>query len=179
MLTDHTTTIRTSVKDVQFKLMLTVALMIVVTFLFLCSVYATLVPDFTVPLSLIGAFGVMYLSGSSINNLTLIALTIATGSVVDDVIVMVEGIVRHLEQDDSPLEAALEGSEQIGFTIVSLTFLLIAMPIPLLFMDNVAGRLFRKFVITLAVTILISNFVSLTLTSMFSARLLRYVDEDQ
>ncbi|MBE1188312.1 efflux RND transporter permease subunit, partial [Escherichia coli] len=142
-------------------------------------VYATLIPSFAVPLSLIGTFGVMYLSGFSINNLTLMALTIATGFVVDDAIVMVENIARYLEQGDSPLEAALKGSKQIGFTIISLTFSLIAVLIPLLFMGDVAGRLFREFAITLAVAILISGFVSLTLTPMLSAKLLRHIDEDQ
>ncbi|AID85191.1 multidrug transporter [Pseudomonas aeruginosa VRFPA04] len=179
VLTDRTTTIRASVKDVQFELALAVALVVMVTFLFLRNVYATLIPSFAVPLSLIGTFGVMYLSGFSINNLTLMALTIATGFVVDDAIVMVENIARYLEQGDSPLEAALKGSKQIGFTIISLTFSLIAVLIPLLFMGDVAGRLFREFAITLAVAILISGFVSLTLTPMLSAKLLRHVDEDQ
>lgn len=160
VLTDRTTTIRASVKDVQFELALAVALVVMVTFLFLRNVYATLIPSFAVPLSLIGTFGVMYLSGFSINNLTLMALTIATGFVVDDAIVMVENIARYLEQGDSPLEAALKGSKQIGFTIISLTFSLIAVLIPLLFMGDVAGRLFREFAITLAVAILISGFVS-------------------
>lgn len=179
VLTDRTTTIRASVKDVQFELALAVALVVMVTFLFLRNVYATLIPSFAVPLSLIGTFGVMYLSGFSINNLTLMALTIATGFVVDDAIVMVENIARYLEQGDSPLEAALKGSKQIGFTIISLTFSLIAVLIPLLFMGDVAGRLFREFAITLAVAILISGFVSLTLTPMLSAKLLRHIDEDQ
>lgn len=147
-------------QDVQFELALAVALVVMVTFLFLRNVYATLIPSFAVPLSLIGTFGVMYLSGFSINNLTLMALTIATGFVVDDAIVMVENIARYLEQGDSPLEAALKGSKQIGFTIISLTFSLIAVLIPLLFMGDVAGRLFREFAITLAVAILISGFVS-------------------
>ncbi len=160
VLTDRTTTIRASVKDVQFELALAVALVVMVTFLFLRNVYATLIPSFAVPLSLIGTFGVMYLSGFSINNLTLMALTIATGFVVDDAIVMVENIARYLEQGDSPLEAALKSSKQIGFTIISLTFSLIAVLIPLLFMGDVAGRLFREFAITLAVAILISGFVS-------------------
>ncbi len=160
VLTDRTITIRASVKDVQFELALAVALVVMVTFLFLRNVYATLIPSFAVPLSLIGTFGVMYLSGFSINNLTLMALTIATGFVVDDAIVMVENIARYLEQGDSPLEAALKGSKQIGFTIISLTFSLIAVLIPLLFMGDVAGRLFREFAITLAVAILISGFVS-------------------
>ena len=163
----------------QFELALAVALVVMVTFLFLRNVYATLIPSFAVPLSLIGTFGVMYLSGFSINNLTLMALTIATGFVVDDAIVMVENIARYLEQGDSPLEAALKGSKQIGFTIISLTFSLIAVLIPLLFMGDVAGRLFREFAITLAVAILISGFVSLTLTPMLSAKLLRHIDEDQ
>ncbi|MNO69859.1 Multidrug resistance protein MdtB [compost metagenome] len=179
VLTDRTTTIRASVKDVQFELMLAVALVVMVTFLFLRNISATLIPSFAVPLSLIGTFGVMYLSGFSINNLTLMALTIATGFVVDDAIVMVENIARYLEKGDSPLQAALKGSKQIGFTIISLTFSLIAVLIPLLFMGDVAGRLFREFAITLAVAILISGFVSLTLTPMLSAKLLRHVNPEQ
>ncbi|MFZ5959261.1 MdtB/MuxB family multidrug efflux RND transporter permease subunit [Pseudomonas sp. QL9] len=179
VLTDRTTTIRASVKDVQFELFLAVCLVVMVTFLFLRNLSATLIPSFAVPLSLIGTFGVMYLAGFSINNLTLMALTIATGFVVDDAIVMVENIARYLEQGDSPLEAALKGSKQIGFTIISLTFSLIAVLIPLLFMGDVAGRLFREFAITLAVAILISGFVSLTLTPMLSAKLLRHIEPEQ
>ncbi|MDF3932352.1 MdtB/MuxB family multidrug efflux RND transporter permease subunit [Pseudomonas citronellolis] len=179
VLTDRTTTIRASVKDVQFELFLAVCLVVMVTFLFLRNLSATLIPSFAVPLSLIGTFGVMYLAGFSINNLTLMALTIATGFVVDDAIVMVENIARYLEQGDSPLEAALKGSRQIGFTIISLTFSLIAVLIPLLFMGDVAGRLFREFAVTLAVAILISGFVSLTLTPMLAAKLLKHIEPEQ
>jgi len=179
VLTDRTTTIRASVADVQFELFLAVCLVVMVTFLFLRNISATLIPSFAVPLSLIGTFGVMYLAGFSINNLTLMALTIATGFVVDDAIVMVENIARYLEKGDPPLEAALKGSKQIGFTIISLTFSLIAVLIPLLFMGDVAGRLFREFAITLAVAILISGFVSLTLTPMLSAKLLRHVEPEK
>ncbi|MCP1605001.1 MdtB/MuxB family multidrug efflux RND transporter permease subunit [Pseudomonas citronellolis] len=179
VLTDRTTTIRASVADVQFELFLAVSLVVMVTFLFLRNLSATLIPSFAVPLSLIGTFGVMYLAGFSINNLTLMALTIATGFVVDDAIVMVENIARYLEQGDSPLEAALKGSRQIGFTIISLTFSLIAVLIPLLFMGDVAGRLFREFAVTLAVAILISGFVSLTLTPMLAAKLLKHIEPEQ
>ncbi|KSW22041.1 MULTISPECIES: MdtB/MuxB family multidrug efflux RND transporter permease subunit [unclassified Pseudomonas] len=179
VLTDRTTTIRASVADVQFELFLAVCLVVMVTFLFLRNLSATLIPSFAVPLSLIGTFGVMYLAGFSINNLTLMALTIATGFVVDDAIVMVENIARYLEQGDSPLDAALKGSRQIGFTIISLTFSLIAVLIPLLFMGDVAGRLFREFAVTLAVAILISGFVSLTLTPMLAAKLLKHIEPEQ
>ncbi|HEY2817225.1 MAG TPA: MdtB/MuxB family multidrug efflux RND transporter permease subunit [Casimicrobiaceae bacterium] len=179
ILTDRTTTIRASVRDVEFELMLAVALVVMVIFLFLRSVPATVIPAVAVPLSLIGTFGIMYLAGFSINNLTLMALTIATGFVVDDAIVMIENISRFVERGDSPLEAALEGSKQIGFTIISLTISLIAVLIPLLFMGDVVGRLFREFAITLAVSILISAVVSLTLTPMMCARLLRRVPEEQ
>ncbi|WP_137819799.1 MdtB/MuxB family multidrug efflux RND transporter permease subunit [Pseudomonas sp. 2FG] len=177
VLTDRTTTIRASVADVQFELVLAVCLVVMVTFLFLRNFSATLIPSLAVPLSLIGTFGVMYLAGFSVNNLSLMALTIATGFVVDDAIVMVENITRYLEQGDGPLEAALKGSKQIGFTIISLTFSLIAVLIPLLFMGDVAGRLFREFAITLAVAILISGIVSLTLTPMLCAKLLRHIPE--
>jgi multidrug efflux pump len=172
-LTDRTVTIRASVKEVQFELMLAVALVIMVIFLFLRSVPATLIPGVAVPLSLVGTFGAMYLAGFSINNLTLMALTIATGFVVDDAIVMIENISRYIERGESPLQAALKGSAQIGFTIISLTFSLIAVLIPLLFMREVVGRLFREFAVTLAVSILISAVVSLTLTPMLCAKLLR------
>jgi multidrug efflux pump len=172
LLTDRTTTIRASVRDVQFELLLAVALVVMVIFLFLRNVPATLIPGVAVPLSLIGTFGVMYLAGFSINNLTLMALTIATGFVVDDAIVMIENISRYVEAGESPMQAALKGSEQIGFTIISLTFSLIAVLIPLLFMGDVVGRLFREFAVTLAVSILISALVSLTLTPMMCARLL-------
>jgi multidrug efflux pump len=179
VLTDRTTTIRASVRDVQYELMLAVALVVMVIFLFLRNLKATLIPAVAVPLSLIGTFGVMYLAGFSINNLTLMALTIATGFVVDDAIVMIENISRFVEKGDAPLEAALKGSKQIGFTIISLTISLIAVLIPLLFMGDVVGRLFREFAITLAVSILISAVVSLTLTPMMSARLLQRVPEEK
>jgi multidrug efflux pump len=174
VLTDRTISIRASVRDVQFELMLAVALVIMVIFLFLRTLSATVIPAAAVPLSLVGTFGVMYLMGFSLNNLTLMALTISTGFVVDDAIVMIENIARYIEQGDSPLEAALKGSKQIAFTILSLTISLIAVLIPLLFMGDVVGRLFREFAITLSVTILISAVVSLTLTPMMCARLLRH-----
>jgi multidrug efflux pump len=174
VLTDRTTTIRASVADVQFELMLTVALVVMVMFLFLRSLSATVIPSIAVPISLVGTFGVMYLLGYSLNNLTLMALTISTGFVVDDAIVMIENIARYIEEGESPLRAALKGSEQIGFTIVSLTVSLIAVLIPLLFMGDVVGRLFREFAVTLSVTILVSAVVSLTLTPMMCAKLLRH-----
>jgi multidrug efflux pump len=176
ILTDRTQTIRASVRDVQFELMLTVALVVMVIFLFLRNLSATVIPSVAVPLSLVGTFGVMYLLGYSLNNLSLMALTISTGFVVDDAIVMIENIDRYLEQGDSPLEAALKGSGQIGFTIVSLTVSLIAVLIPLLFMGDIVGRLFREFAVTLAVTILVSAVVSLTLTPMMCAKLLKQKD---
>ena len=171
-LTDRTVTIRASVHDVQFELLLAVALVVMVIFLFLRNIPATIIPGVAVPLSLIGTFAVMYLAGFSINNLTLMALTIATGFVVDDAIVVIENISRYIERGETPLKAALKGSEQIGFTIISLTFSLVAVLIPLLFMSDVVGRLFREFAITLAVAILISALVSLTLTPMMCAKLL-------
>jgi multidrug efflux pump len=173
MLTDRTTTIRASIHDVQFELALAVALVVMVIFLFLRNIPATVIPALSVPLSLIGTFAVMYLAHFSLNNLSLMALTIATGFVVDDAIVMIENIARFLEQGDKPLDAALKGSKQIGFTIISLTVSLVAVLIPLLFMQDVVGRLFREFAATLAVTILISAVVSLTLVPMMCARLLR------
>jgi multidrug efflux pump len=176
-LTDMTTTIRASVKDVEFSLMLTIGLVVMVIFLFLRTVSATIIPSVAVPLSLVGTFGVMYLLGYSLNNLTLMALTISTGFVVDDAIVMIENIARYIEQGDKPLEAALKGAEQIGFTIISLTISLIAVLIPLLFMGDIVGRLFREFAVTLSVTILMSAIVSLTLTPMMSARLLKHTPE--
>ncbi len=179
VLTDRTVTIRASVQDVEFELMLTIALVVMVIFLFLRSLSATVIPSIAVPVSLVGTFGVMYLAGYSLNNLTLMALTIATGFVVDDAIVMIENIVRFLEEGDTPLEAALKGSEQIGFTIVSLTISLIAVLIPLLFMGDIVGRLFREFAITLSVTILVSAVVSLTLTPMMCAKLLRHKADSQ
>ncbi len=179
LLTDRTVTIRASVRDVQFELLLAVALVVMVIFLFLRNVAATIIPSVAVPLSLVGTFAVMYLAGLSINNLTLMALTIATGFVVDDAIVMIENITRHIEAGEPPLAAALKGAEQIGFTIISLTLSLIAVLIPLLFMGDVVGRLFHEFAITLAVAILISAVVSLTLTPMMCARLLRHVPEQE
>jgi multidrug efflux pump len=173
-LTDRTTTIRGSVEDVQFELMLAVALVVLVIFLFLRSPSATVIPAVAVPLSLVGTFAVMYLMGFSLNNLSLMALTIATGFVVDDAIVMIENIARYIEQGETPLQAALTGAAQIGFTILSLTASLIAVLLPLLLMSDVVGRLFREFAITLGVTILISAVVSLTLTPMMCARLLRH-----
>ncbi len=179
LLTDRTTTIRASVHDVQFELMLAVALVVMVIFLFLRTASGTLIPSIAVPLSLVGTFCVMYFAGFSINNLTLMALTVATGFVVDDAIVMIENIARYIEKGEAPLQAALKGAEQIGFTIISLTFSLVAVLIPLLFMGEVVGRLFREFAITLAVAILISAVVSLTLTPMMCARLLRHTPEEQ
>ena len=173
ILTDRTTTIRASVKDVQFSLMLTVALVVMAIFLFLRNVAATIIPSVAVPLSLVGTLGVMYLLGYSLNNLTLMALTISTGFVVDDAIVMIENIVRYMEEGEKPLQAALKGASQIGFTIISLTVSLIAVLIPLLFMGDIVGRLFREFAVTLSVTILVSAVVSLTLTPMMCSRLLR------
>jgi multidrug efflux pump len=177
VLTDRTTTIRASVSDVQFELMLTVALVVMVLFLFLRSLSATVIPSIAVPVSLVGTFGVMYLLGYSLDNLSLMALTISTGFVVDDAIVMIENIARYIEQGESPLQAALKGSEQIGFTIVSLTVSLIAVLIPLLFMGDIVGRLFREFAVTLSVTILVSAVVSLTLTPMMCAKLLRHTPD--
>ncbi len=174
ILTDRTTTIRASVQDVEMELLLTVGLVIIVIFFFLRNLWATIIPAVAVPLSIVGTFGVMYLLGYSLDNLSLMALTISTGFVVDDAIVMIENISRYLEEGDSPLEAALKGSEQIGFTIVSLTVSLIAVLIPLLFMGDIVGRLFREFAVTLAVTILMSAVVSLTLTPMMCAKILRH-----
>ncbi len=177
VLTDRTVTIRASVADTRFELMLAIALVIMVIFIFLRNIPATIIPSFAVPISLIGTFGFMYLAGFSINNLTLMSLTIATGFVVDDAIVVIENISRYVEAGLPPLEAALKGSQQIGFTIISLTFSLIAVLIPLLFMGDVVGRLFREFSITLAVSILISAIVSLTLTPMMCAKLLNSATE--
>jgi multidrug efflux pump len=179
ILTDRTTTIRASVEDVEFELILTVVLVVAVIFVFLRTIPATIIPSVAVPLSLVGTFGVMYLLGYSLNNLTLMALTISTGFVVDDAIVMIENIMRYIEEGVPPLEAALKGSEQIGFTIVSLTVSLIAVLIPLLFMGDIVGRLFREFAVTLAVTIIMSAIVSLTLTPMMCARLLRTQHEHE
>ncbi len=178
-LTDRTTTIRASVQDVEFELMLVIALVVMVIFLFLRTIAATIIPSVAVPLSLVGTFGAMYLLGYSLNNLTLMALTISTGFVVDDAIVMIENIMRYIEEGMQPLEAALKGSAQIGFTIMSLTVSLIAVLIPLLFMGDVVGRLFREFAVTLSVTILVSAVVSLTLTPMMCAKLLRHKEESE
>ncbi len=178
VLTDRTVTIRASVEDVEFELMLAVVLVVLVIFVFLRSARATIIPSLSVPLSLVGTFGAMYMLGFSLNNLSLMALTISSGFVVDDAIVVIENISRYIEEGESPLEAALRGSEQIGFTIISLTISLIAVLIPLLFMGDVVGRLFREFAITLAVTILISAVVSLTLVPMACAKLLKPAAEE-
>ena len=173
-LTDLTTAINASVSDVEFELMLTIALVVMVIFLFLRNLYATIIPFLAVPLSLVGTLGVMYVLGYSLDNLSLMALTISTGFVVDDAIVMIENISRYIEAGDPPMQAALKGAEQIGFTIISLTVSLIAVLIPLLFMGDVVGRLFREFAVTLAVTIILSAVVSLTLTPMMCSRILRH-----
>src|SRR5581483_7436919 len=177
-LTDMTTSIQASVDDVEFELMLTIGLVVLVIFLFLRNLYATIIPSVAVPLSLVGTFAVMYMLGYSLDNLSLMALTISTGFVVDDAIVMIENISRYLEEGMSPMEAALTGASQIGFTIISLTVSLIAVLIPLLFMGDVVGRLFREFAVTLAVTILVSAVVSLTLTPMMCSRILRHTPEE-
>ncbi len=179
ILTDQTTTIRASVHDVEFELMLTIALVVMVIFLFLRSFAATIIPSVAVPLSLVGTFAVMYLLGYSLDNLSLMALTISTGFVVDDAIVMIENISRYIEQGEKPLAAALKGAEQIGFTIISLTISLVAVLIPLLFMQDIVGRLFREFAMTLSVTILVSAVVSLTLTPMMCARLLHHTPAEK
>ncbi len=177
VITDRTITIRASVEDVEFELALTIGLVVMVIFVFLRSVSATIIPGIAVPLSLVGTFAVMYMLGYSLDNLSLMALTISTGFVVDDAIVMIENISRYLEMGDGPMEAALKGSAEIGFTIVSLTVSLIAVLIPLLFMADIVGRLFREFAVTLAVTIILSAFVSLTLTPMMAARILKHHPE--
>src|ERR1700704_1246340 len=179
VLTDRTVTIRASVRDVEYELTLAVILVVLVIFVFLRSARATLIPSLSVPLSLVGTLGAMYLFGFSLNNLSLMALTIATGFVVDDAIVMIENVSRYIEEGEGPLQAALHGSAQVGFTIISLTVSLIAVLIPLLFMGDVVGRLFREFALTLAVTILISAVVSLTLTPMMCARLLRHITKSE
>jgi multidrug efflux pump len=178
-LTDLTTSIKASVSDVEFELMLTVVLVVIVIFLFLRSFYATIIPSVAVPLSLVGTLAVMYILGYSLDNLSLMALTISTGFVVDDAIVMIENISRYIEEGEKPMEAALKGAEQIGFTILSLTVSLVAVLIPLLFMGDVVGRLFREFAVTLAVTIVLSAVVSLTLTPMMSARILRRIPKEK
>jgi multidrug efflux pump len=179
VVSDRTITVRASVADVEFELLICIALVVMVIFLFLRSFAATFIPSVAVPLSLVGTFGFMYLMGYSLNNLTLMALTISTGFVVDDAIVMIENISRFVEEGDAPLEAALKGAEQIGFTIISLTVSLIAVLIPLLFMGDITGRLFREFAVTLAVTIIVSACVSLTLTPMLAGRLLKHKSEEQ
>ncbi len=179
ILTDRTLTIRASVRDAQFELILATLLVVMVIFFFLRNVSATLIPSFSVPLSLIGTFGAMYLLGFSLNNLTLMALIIATGFVVDDAIVMIENITRFMEKGEPPMQAALQGSGQIGFTIMSLTFSIIAALIPLLFMQEIIGRLFREFAITLAVAVLLSGFISLTLTPMLCSRILKPTFSDR
>jgi len=179
ILTDRTVTIRASVADVEFELMLTIALVVMVIFLFLRTIAATIIPSVAVPLSIVGTFGVMYMLGYSLNNLTLMALTISTGFVVDDAIVMIENIMRYIEEGEPPLQAALKGAGQIGFTILSLTVSLIAVLIPLLFMGDIVGRLFREFAVTLSVTILVSAVVSLTLTPMMCAKLLGHQRENE
>jgi multidrug efflux pump len=178
-LTDLTTAINASVSDVEFELMLTIALVVMVIFLFLRNLYATVIPFLAVPLSLVGTCGAMYALGYSLDNLSLMALTISTGFVVDDAIVMIENITRYLETGDRPMEAAMKGAEQIGFTIISLTVSLIAVLIPLLFMGDVVGRLFREFAVTLAVTIVLSAVVSLTLTPMMCSRILRHTPKEE
>ncbi len=175
--TDRTHTIRDSVNHVQKEMLIAIGLVVLVTFVFLRTWTATFIPSVVVPLSLAGTFGIMFLLGFSINNLTLMALTIATGFVVDDAIVMIENIARHIEKGEKPFVAALKGASQIGFTLISLTLSLIAVLIPLLFMSDVIGRLFREFAVTLAVAILLSLFISLTLTPMMCARLLRAPEE--
>src|SRR5258705_2606974 len=179
LLTDRTVTIRASVHDTMFELLLAIVLVVLVIFVFLRTASGTLIPSVAVPLSIVGTFGVMYLAGFSINNLTLMALTIATGFVVDDAIVVIENIARYVEKGEDPMEAAFKGSRQIAFTIISLTFSLITVLIPLLFMGEAVGRLFREFAITLAVAILISAFISLTLTPMMSARLLKHTPPEK
>ena len=179
MLTDRTNTIRASVADVEFELMLAVVLVVLVIYLFLRSLPATFIPSLSVPLSIIGTFAAMYLLGFSLNNLSLMALTISAGFVVDDAIVMIENISRYIEQGDKPFDAAMKGAGEIGFTIMSLTVSLIAVLIPLLFMQEVVGRLFREFAVTLAITILISAVVSLTLVPMLCAKLLHSHAEER
>jgi multidrug efflux pump len=178
-LTDLTTAINASVSDVEFELMLTVALVVMVIFLFLRNLYATIIPSIAVPVSLVGTLGAMYALGYSLDNLSLMALTISTGFVVDDAIVMIENITRYIEAGDPPMEAAMKGAEQIGFTIISLTVSLLAVLIPLFFMGGVIGRLFREFAVTLAVTIVLSAVVSLTLTPMMCSRILRRTPKEQ
>ena len=179
VLTDRTETIRASVRDVQFTLVLAVVLVVMVIFVFLRKFWATVIPSVALPLTLVGTFGIMKLVGFSLDNLSLMALTIATGFVVDDAIVMIENIVRFIEAGEAPMQAALKGAKQIGFTIISLSFSLIAVFIPLLFMTGIVGRLFREFAITLSAAVAVSAIVSLTLTPMMCARLLKAGGRDQ
>ena len=179
ILTDRTETIRASVRDVQFTLLLTVALVVMVIFVFLRKFWATVIPSVALPLAIVGTFGVMKLLGFSLDNLSLMALTISTGFVVDDAIVMIENIVRYIEMGEKPLEAALKGARQIGFTVISLSVSLIAVFIPLIFMTGIVGRLFREFAITLSIAVAVSAVVSLTLTPMMCARLLRRSREEK
>src|SRR5437868_13697712 len=178
VLADRTETIRASFSDIQLTLLLTIALVVMVMFLFLRKLWTTVITSVALPLSLIGTFGIMYLAGFSLDNLSLMALTISTGFVVDDAIVMIENIVRYIEAGDSPLEAALKGARQIGFTVISLSLSLVAVFIPLLFMTGIVGRLFREFAITMSVAVGVSAFVSLTLTPMMCAKLLRSEKEE-
>ena len=173
LVSDRTQTIRASVSDVRFTLLLTIGLVVMVIFLFLRKLWATIIPGIAVPLSIIGTFAVMYALGYSLDNLSLMGLTIAVGFVVDDAIVMIENIVRYIEAGDSPLEAALKGAGQIGFTIISITFSLVAVFIPLIFMGGIIGRLFREFAMTVTVAVLVSAFVSLTLTPMMCSLFLK------
>src|SRR5205085_7729942 len=179
ILTDRTETIRASVHDVQFTLLLTVALVVMVIFVFLRKLWATIIPSVSLPLAVVGTFGVMKLLDFSLDNLSLMALTISTGFVVDDAIVMIENIVRYIEMGEKPMDAALKGASQIGFTVISLTVSLIAVFIPLIFMTGIVGRLFREFAITLSVAVAVSAVVSLTLTPMMCARLLRSESEEK
>ena len=179
IFSDRTETIRASVRDVQFTLVLTIGLVILVLLMFLRRLRATIIPSVALPLSLLGTFAVMYIAGFSLDNLSLMALTISTGFVVDDAIVMIENIFRYIEEGDNPFEAALKGSRQIGFTVISLSISLIAVFIPLLFMSGIVGRLFREFAITLSTAVAVSAFVSLTLTPMMCAKMLRREDEQR
>jgi len=179
ILADRTQTIRASVKDVQFTLLLTVGLVVIVIFVFLRKFWATVIPSVALPLAIIGTFGMMKLIGFTLDNLSLMALTISTGFVVDDAIVMIENIVRFIEAGERPMQAALKGAKQIGFTVVSLSFSLVAVFIPLIFMTGIVGRLFREFAITLSIAVLVSAIVSLTLTPMMCARLLQAEDEQR
>jgi HAE1 family hydrophobic/amphiphilic exporter-1 len=179
ILSDRTTTIRASVKDVEFTLMLTIALVVMVIFVFLRNIWATIIPSVTVPLALLGACALMWAVGYSLDNLSLMAFTIAVGFVVDDAIVMLENITRHIEEGEKPFQAALKGAAEIGFTIISISVSLVAVLIPLLLMSGIIGRLFREFAVTIAMTIAVSAFVSLTLTPMMASRFLKSHDEER